>query len=122
MSADQIDLFPCQKNTLSGDTQRLNLLALSRVRGIGEASLKAFLKAYTDLRRVWDASPPDLHRISSKAGLKLSENVMKDIADNRAKLEEGAKLDLEQFARQGIQLLTDLDEAFPQQLRDIDDP
>jgi DNA protecting protein DprA len=122
MSADQIDLFLCQKNKLSGDTQRLNLLALSRVRGIGEASLKAFLKAYKDLRQVWDATPPELRQISSKAGLKLSENVIKDIADNRAKLEEGAKLDLEEFARQGIQLLTDLDEAFPQQLRDIDDP
>jgi DNA protecting protein DprA len=47
---------------------------------------------------------------------------MKDIAENRAKLEKGASLDLEEFARQGIQLLTDLDDAFPQQLRDIDDP
>jgi DNA protecting protein DprA len=80
------------------------------------------LKAYKDLRQVWDTSPEELHRISLKAGLKLSENVMKDIAYNRAKLEESAKLDLEQFARQGIQLLTDLDETFPQRLRDIDDP
>lgn len=122
MSEDQFNLFSCPKNPLSGDTQRLNLLALSRVRGIGEASLKAFLKAYKDLRRVWDAPLPELHRISSKAGLKLSENVMRDIAENRAKLEKGASLDLEEFARQGIQLLTDLDDAFPQQLRDIDDP
>ena len=64
MSEDQIDLFSPFKSPISPDTQRLNLLALARVRGIGEASLKAFLRAFTDLQRVWDTSPEELHRIA----------------------------------------------------------
>jgi DNA processing protein len=122
MSEDQFDLFPGLKPSLSGETQRLNLLALARVRGIGEVSLKAFLKAFTDLQRVWESSPEELHRIAAEAGLKITEEVFKGIAVNRAKLEEGAKLELEALARQGIQLLTDLNDAFPPQLRGIEDP
>ena len=121
MGKDQFDLFPCLKAPISGETQRLNLLALSRVRGIGEVSLKTFLKAYKDLRRVWEISPAELRSLSAKAGLKLTDEVFKDIAANRAKLEESAKLALESLHRQGIQLLTDLDDAFPRQLRDIED-
>ena len=122
MSENQIDLFPHPKSSLSPDTQRLNLLALARVRGIGEASLKTFLKAFTDLQRVWDASPEELHRISTEAGLRLPEGVFKDVLANRAKLEEGAKHDLDDLARKRTQLLIDLDDTFPQRLRDIEDP
>jgi hypothetical protein len=50
MSENQIDLFPRLQSSTSPDSQRLNLLALARVRGIGEASLKAFLKKFTDLQ------------------------------------------------------------------------
>jgi DNA processing protein len=122
MSQDQIDMFPWLPPPLSGDTQRLNLLALARVRGIGEVSLKTFLKTYTDLQRVWEVPLEELRQLSAEAGLKLTEDVFKAIATNRAKLEETAKLDLELLARQGIQLITDLDEAFPERLRTIDDP
>jgi DNA processing protein len=122
MSENQIDLFPRLQSSTSPDSQRLNLLALARVRGIGEASLKAFLKKFTDLQGVWDTSPEELHRISTEAGLRLPEVVYKDVLANRAKLEEGAKHELASLARQGIQFLTDLDDAFPQRLRDIDDP
>jgi DNA processing protein len=122
MSENQIDLFPRLQSSTSPDSQRLNLLALARVRGIGEASLKAFLKKFTDLQGVWDTSPEELHRISTEAGLRLPEVVFKDVLANRAKLEEGAKHELASLARQGIQFLTDLDDAFPQRLRDIDDP
>jgi DNA protecting protein DprA len=122
MSENQIDLFPHSKSSLSPETQRLNLLALARVRGIGEASLKAFLKKFPDLQGVWDTSPEELHRISTEAGLRLPEGVFKDVLANRAKLEEGAKLELGSLARQGIQFLTDLDDAYPQRLRDIEDP
>jgi len=122
MSENQIDLFPHPKSSLSPETQRLNLLALARVRGIGEASLKVFLKKFPDLQGVWDTSPEELHRISTEAGLRLPEVVFKDVLANRAKLEEGAKNQLASFARQGIQFLTDLDDTFPHQLRDIEDP
>ena len=122
MNEDQFDLFPCLKSSVSGDAQRLNLMALARVRGIGEVSIKAFLKAFTDLERIWEESPQELHRISVESGLKLTEDMFKDIAANRAKLKEGAKLDLEALARQDIKLLTDLDDAFPPRLREIDDP
>src|ERR1700752_1706837 len=105
MSDDQIEPFPGLKPTLSAETQRLNLLALARVRGIGEVSLKTFLKAYTDLRRVWEISLAELRLFSSEAGLKLTDDVFKDIAANRSKLEESAKLELESLNRQGIQLL-----------------
>jgi len=113
MSEDQIELFPGLKPPMNEETQRLNLLALARVRGIGEASLKVFLDAYTDLQRVWEISPAELRLVSSENGLKLTDAVFKDIRANRAKLEEGAKLDLESLNRQGIQLLTDLNDAFP---------
>ena len=122
MSEDQIELFPGLKPPMNEETQCLNLLALARVRGIGEASLKVFLDAYTDLQRVWEISPAELRLVSSENGLKLTDDVFKDIGANRAKLEEGAKLDLESLNRQGIQLLTDLNDAFPQQLRDIENP
>jgi DNA processing protein len=122
VSENQIDLFPPIKSPPSADTQRLNLLALARVRGIGETSLKVFLKAFTDLQRVWDTSPEELHRIATESGLRLPEGVFKDVLANRAKLEESAKHELAALARQGIEFLTDLDDTFPQRLRDIEDP
>jgi predicted Rossmann fold nucleotide-binding protein DprA/Smf involved in DNA uptake len=122
MNQDQFDLFPDLKPALSAETQRLNLLALARVRGIGEVSLKTFLKTYTNLQRVWDAPLEELRQLSAEAGLKLTDEVLKDLATNRAKLEDTAMLDIELLARQGVRLLTDLDDAFPARLRTIDDP
>jgi hypothetical protein len=43
---------------------------------------------------------------------RITDDVFKDIAANRAKLEDAAKLGLESLNRQGIQLLTDLDGAY----------
>jgi hypothetical protein len=65
MSEDQIELFTGLKPPMNEETQRINLLALARVRGIGEASLKVFLDAYTDLQRVWEISPAELRLVSS---------------------------------------------------------
>jgi predicted Rossmann fold nucleotide-binding protein DprA/Smf involved in DNA uptake len=74
MSEDQIDLFSPLKSPISPDTQRLNLLALARVRGIGEASLKTFLKVFKDLQLVWEASSEELRHISAEAGLRLTDD------------------------------------------------
>jgi DNA processing protein len=118
----QMQLFDTRGFLPSADTHRLNLLALSRVRGIGEVSLKAFIKKYKNLDAIWDASLDELRHVASESGLKLQENVLSEIVGHRQKLEEDATQELGQLSQKGIQLITDLDKLYPKQLLDIDDP
>lgn len=118
----QIELFNTQHFLPSAETHRISLFALSRVKGIGEASLKAFIKKYKNVDSIWNASFDELRHFSLEAGLKLQDNVLKEIVGHRQQLEEAAKEELKNLGQQGIQLITDLDPIYPPQLRDIEDP
>ena len=101
--------------------QRETLMALSKVKGLGEASLKALLRAYPRLNEVWDASPKTLESLLQKASLKNPASVVGLIGPRRSELVAAAKRELESLSRQNVQFITPLDPAFPKQLRDIKD-
>jgi DNA protecting protein DprA len=101
------------------EEQRLHLVALSRIRGLGEASLKALLGDYRSLAHVWDADPEELFSTLLEAGLQAPRNVVEQIKSQSGHLLDIARRDLDRLARQGIQVITDLDDAYPMRLRGL---
>jgi DNA processing protein len=84
------------------------------IKGIGAVRLQALIRHFGDLESAWKAKPADL----AEAGLggKLVERIIQ--------AREGADLEKisAQIVRQGIQILTWDDEAYPARLREIDQP
>lgn len=104
------------------DCHRVHILALSKVKGLGETSLKALIRAYGDLSRVWDAPPEHLYSVLQAARLGAARTVATEIHRDRDRLAVAAHQDLETLARQGVRLITPLDlEAYPQRLSDLRD-
>ncbi len=119
--SEQLGFF-APSQPASPDAQRLNLLALSRVKGLGEASLKALVRAFHDLDAVWEATPDELSQVLSGSRFRAHKDVVDQIITRQSDLREAASRDLEGFRRQGIRLVTVLDAEFPDRLRDIKDP
>jgi DNA protecting protein DprA len=114
-----------QLSLLSGpppdpEEQRVNLLALSRMHGLGEASLKALISKYRNLALVWDEPRERLWKVLFDAGLHAAQGVVQQVASQRQDLVAAARRDLDRLARQGTQLITELDETYPARLRDLD--
>ena len=120
-NTDQLTFFHTQQQP-SADAQRLNLLALSQVRGLGEASLKALLKHFSDLSSVWGAKPLELQEVLVDAGLKDSQNVVDQIVHKHRKFLDDAQRTLDSLERGGIKLLVVQDAEYPKQLLQTSDP
>lgn len=84
------------------------------IKGIGAVRLQALIHHFGDLETAWKANPADL--AEAGLGAKLVERVIQ--ARESVDLEKIS----EQIARQGIQILTWDDEAYPARLREIDQP
>jgi DNA processing protein len=100
-------------------SQRLTLLALSSVRGLGEASLRALTRAFPDYRLIWEASPDRLRDILSAAGLRTAAVVANQVITQRPQLLSNAEMEYDRLHRQGISLLLSTDPDYPVRLRAI---
>lgn len=84
------------------------------IKGIGAVRMQGLVAYFGDLESAWKASPADL--AGAGLGLKLIERVIH--------AREGVDLDKvwEKIEKQGIKILTWHDEAYPQRLKEIDQP
>lgn len=84
------------------------------IKGIGAVRMQGLVSYFGDLESAWRASPADL--AGAGLGLKVIERVIQ--------ARENVDLDKvwEKIERQGIKILTWLDEAYPQRLKEIDQP
>lgn len=84
------------------------------IKGIGAVRMQGLVSYFGDLESAWRASPADL--AGAGLGLKVIERVIQ--------ARENVHLDKvwEKIERQGIKILTWLDEAYPQRLKEIDQP
>ena len=89
-------------------------IGFNLIKGIGAVRMQALLNHFGDLELAWKAAPNDLARAG--LGLKLIERIVQarqnvDLDKLWAKIES-----------QGIKILTWEDEAYPQRLKEIDQP
>jgi DNA processing protein len=89
-------------------------IGFNLIKGIGAVRMQALIQHFGDLEIAWNAAPVDLARAG--LGLKLIERVVQ--ARGNIDLEKvWAKIE-----GQGIKVLTWEDEAYPQRLKEIDQP
>jgi len=84
------------------------------IKGIGAVRMQGLVSYFGDLELAWKSSPAELAQAG--LGLKLIERVVQ--------AREGVDLDKvwEKIEKQGIKILTWQDEAYPQRLKEIDQP
>ncbi|HEY3475227.1 MAG TPA: DNA-processing protein DprA [Anaerolineales bacterium] len=89
-------------------------IGFNLIKGIGAVRMQALIQHFGDLELAWNAAPIDLARAG--LGLKVIERIV----------QARSNVDLEKlWARieaQGIKILTWEDEAYPQRLKEIDQP
>jgi DNA processing protein len=89
-------------------------IGFNLIKGIGAVRMQALVQHFGDLEMAWKAAPADLARAG--LGLKVIERIVQ--ARENVDLEKlVAKID-----SQGIKVLTWEDEAYPQRLREVDQP
>lgn len=89
-------------------------IGFNLIKGIGAVRMQGLVSYFGDLQSAWRASPADL--AGAGLGLKLIERVIQ--------ARENVDLDQvwERIEKQGIKILTWQDEAYPQRLKEIDQP
>lgn len=89
-------------------------IGFNLIKGIGAVRMQALIRHFGDLEVAWKAAPADLARAG--LSLKLIERIV----------QAHASVDLEKLwakiESQGIKILTWEDEAYPQRLKEIDQP
>ncbi len=75
----QLSFFP-EEQPPDPDEQRLTLLALSQIKGLGEASLKGILSRFPNLNAVWEAPPAELQEAPVGAGLRNWRSVVNEVS------------------------------------------
>lgn len=89
-------------------------IGFNLIKGIGAVRMQALIKHFGELETAWKATPVELARAG--LGLKLIERILQ--ARQHVDLEKlWAKIEA-----QGIRILTWEDEAYPQRLKEIDQP
>jgi DNA processing protein len=89
-------------------------IGFNLIKGIGAVRMQALIRHFGELENAWNAAPIDLARAG--LGLKLIERIVQ--ARKNIDLEKlWAKIEA-----QGIRILTWDDEAYPQRLKEIDQP
>jgi DNA processing protein len=89
-------------------------IGFNLIRGIGAVRMHALVQHFGDLEAAWKAAPTEL--AAAGLGLKLIERVVQ--ARDNVDLEKVWK----RIDSQGIHILTWQDEAYPQRLKEIDQP
>lgn len=89
-------------------------IGFNLIKGIGAVRMQGLIAYFGDLESAWSASPVDL--AGAGLGLKLIERVI--AARERVDLDKV----WEKIEMQGIKILTWQDEAYPQRLKEIDQP
>jgi DNA processing protein len=95
-------------------TDKRYWIGFNLIKGIGAVRMQALIRHFNDLEAAWKAAPIELARVG--LGRKLIERI----------LQVRAQVDLEKLwtriEAQGIHILTWEDEAYPQRLREIEQP
>ncbi|MGZ9234308.1 MAG: DNA-processing protein DprA [Anaerolineales bacterium] len=89
-------------------------IGFNLIKGIGAVRMQALIQYFGDLEVAWNAAPSELARAG--LGLKLIERITQ--ARQNVNLEKV----WEKIESQGITILTWEDEAYPQRLKEIDQP
>ena len=89
-------------------------IGFNLIKGIGAVRMQGLVSYFGDLESAWSAAPADL--AEAGLGLKVIERVVQ--------ARENVDLDKvwEKIEKQGIKILTWQDEAYPQRLKEIDQP
>jgi len=89
-------------------------IGFNLIKGIGAVRMQGLIAYFGDLESAWVASPADL------AGAGLGRKIIERVVSAR----ENVDLDKvwEKIEKQGIKILTWQDEAYPQRLKEIDQP
>src|SRR5688572_7717093 len=89
-------------------------IGFNLIKGIGAVRMQALIQHFGDLEIAWKAAPAEL--AAAGMGLKVIERVIQ--ARENVDLEKV----WEKIEKQGIKILTWEDEAYPQRLKEIDQP
>src|SRR5512138_3152049 len=89
-------------------------IGFNLIKGIGAVRMQGLLSYFGDLESAWGASPADL------AGAGLSLKLIERVVQARENVDLGKVW--EKIEKQGIKILTWQDEAYPQRLKEIDQP
>jgi DNA processing protein len=99
----------------SSDQELIDLLRLSLIPGIGPRMRMALLERFGSPAAVLAAAPHELRTVKG-IGPKLLDKIL------QADSEGDARAMIESCRRQGIEILTESDAAYPRALREIHDP
>jgi hypothetical protein len=75
----QLSFLSPKQPPVSLDAQRLNLIALSQVKGLGVEFLKVLIDKYLNLGLVWEISPSELQNTAAEARLNLPQSAFNSI-------------------------------------------
>ena len=89
-------------------------IGFNLIKGIGAVRMQGLIAYFGELEFAWRASPAEL--AAAGLGLKVIERVIQ--ARDNVDLEKV----WEKIEKQGIKILTWQDEAYPQRLKEIDQP
>ncbi len=120
MENNQLNLFGTQPETDKASTdssnQKIHLLALSKVRGIGLQTLRKAFERYGNLERLWASSGDEIRQFASKISPNEVETMVYTLRHEHNSLLAKAQHDLENYERKGIRIIFESDNDFPKHL------
>ena len=126
MEHKQLDFFAVQteQNLSNADSaiQKIHLLALSRIRGIGFQTLRKVFERYRRLDTLWALSDDEIHDLASRFSRDELGRLVKTLRHEKNALVEKAEADLRNFKKRGIDIAFISEPDFPKRLSKIPDP